>query len=97
LPAALAPAGRVGVRISPHPLARALVRAFGGPITATSANRAGEPPPRSAKDVRGGLAGAVAVVVDGGVTVGAKPSTVVQVDDDGVTVLRKGAIPEEKL
>lgn len=37
----------VGVRISPHPLARALVEALEEPLIATSANRSGEPAARS--------------------------------------------------
>ncbi len=35
--------GTIGVRISPHPVARALVEAVGRPITATSANLSGRP------------------------------------------------------
>ena len=43
LPASLVSDGGVGVRRSPHPLADALVAAFGGPVTATSANLSGRP------------------------------------------------------
>lgn len=42
----------VAVRVSDHPLVAALCRAFGGPVVSTSANRAGQPPARSASEVR---------------------------------------------
>ncbi|HVU50814.1 MAG TPA: L-threonylcarbamoyladenylate synthase, partial [Polyangia bacterium] len=54
VPAALVADGCVAVRESPHPLARALVRAFGGPITATSANLAGAPPATTPDEVAAG-------------------------------------------
>ena len=38
----------LAVRVTAHPLAAALCRAFGGAIVSTSANRAGRPPARSA-------------------------------------------------
>jgi L-threonylcarbamoyladenylate synthase len=89
---ALRPGGWVAVRVSPHPVAQALVRALGGPVTATSANRAGEPPPTSAAAARAAL-GPDVLVLDGGETPGGPPSTIARVEDDGrVTVLRAGAI-----
>lgn len=44
--------GRLAVRVTSHPLARALAEAVGGPIVSTSANRVGAPPARSALSVR---------------------------------------------
>jgi L-threonylcarbamoyladenylate synthase len=90
LPAAIVEAGFVGVRRSPHPVADALVRAFGGPITATSANRSGEP---AALDAEGAALDGVALVLDGGRASGAPPSTVARVHADGrIEVLRAGPI-----
>jgi L-threonylcarbamoyladenylate synthase len=90
LPAPLVADGCVAVRESPHPVARALVQAFGAPITATSANPSGAPPARTAAAVRGYFAGCL--VVDGGETAGGRPSTVVRVRGERVEVLRRGAI-----
>jgi L-threonylcarbamoyladenylate synthase len=47
----LAPGGRLGVRVPDHPLARALARSA-GPLTATSANRHGQPSARTVADAR---------------------------------------------
>jgi L-threonylcarbamoyladenylate synthase len=92
LPTALVHDGGVGVRRSAHPSASALVRAFGAPITATSANRSGEAPAHTAAEARA-LFGAALHVLDGGPAGGAAPSTVVRVADDGtLEILRAGAI-----
>jgi L-threonylcarbamoyladenylate synthase len=96
LPAAVVADGGVGVRHSPHALATALVRAFGAPLTATSANLAGAPPAMSAAEVRA-IFGARVHVVPGAAGGGA-PSTVVRVADDGtLTVVRRGAIDPSRL
>jgi L-threonylcarbamoyladenylate synthase len=97
LPRALVSDGKVGVRLSPHPLATALVAAVGRPLTATSANPAGAAPANSAAEVCAAFGEAIARgqlhVLDGGAAPGAPPSTVVAVGDDGaLTILRAGAI-----
>jgi L-threonylcarbamoyladenylate synthase len=91
LPAALVSDGYVAMRASPHPLAQALVEALGRPITATSANRAGEPPARTAAAVRAAFP-AGCLVLDGGETAGGPPSTLVRVRGQTLEVLRRGAI-----
>jgi L-threonylcarbamoyladenylate synthase len=96
LPDALVSGGGVGVRRSPHALADALVAAFGGPVTATSANLAGEPPAMSAAEVRRRF-GARVHVLEGDAG-GAPPSTVAQVAADGtLTILRAGALDPARL
>lgn len=84
--------GTVGVRLSPHPVARALVTALGRAITAPSANREGEAPPTTASGVLAGLGDAVDFLLDGGATTGGPPSTVVDVTTDPPRVLRDGAV-----
>ena len=42
----------IAVRVTAHPIAAALCRAFGGPLVSTSANRSGSPPARSALRTR---------------------------------------------
>ena len=91
-PEVVGPDGGVGVRVSNHPLAAALARALGEPITATSANRSGQPPATTAAAARAALGGEVAVYLDGGVCAGT-PSTVVAVDQAGrLRIIRPGAI-----
>lgn len=88
---------RVAVRVSPHPIARALTRALGRPITATSANRSGEPPARTLAEARAALGDKVKVFLEGGTLTAAAPSTIVSVTSDEWTVVRAGAIEEREL
>jgi L-threonylcarbamoyladenylate synthase len=93
LPAALiGPDGGVGVRVSSHPVARALAQGLGRAITATSANCSGEPPARTLAEARAALGATVKVFVEGGTLTGGSPSTVVQCDRTGWRLLRAGAI-----
>ncbi|HSL85261.1 MAG TPA: L-threonylcarbamoyladenylate synthase [Thermoanaerobaculia bacterium] len=92
LPAA-APDGTVAVRIPAHEGLRGLLAALGRPLTATSANRAGEPPVLTPEAAARLLAGADAAVVDGGRLPGGPPSTVVRLVPGEVEVLREGAVP----
>jgi L-threonylcarbamoyladenylate synthase len=93
LPAQLtAGTGAVGVRLSPHPVARGLVRALGGPVTAPSANRSGAAPPTTAEDVLRAFRGGIALVLDGGSTPGGPPSTVIDLSVDPPHVIRQGAV-----
>jgi L-threonylcarbamoyladenylate synthase len=93
LPAELtAGTGTVGVRLSPHPVARALVRALGGPVTAPSANLAGAPPPTTAAEVLRAFDGVIALVLDGGPTPGGQPSTVLDVSVEPPRVIRQGPV-----
>ena len=91
VPAPLVADGCVAVRESPHPLARALVRAFGGPITATSANLAGGVPATTPAEVEAALGGRC-LVLPGGTTPGGAPSTLARVRGNRIEVLRPGAV-----
>jgi len=88
LPPSLVEDGCVGVRAPSHPIAAALVRAFGAPLTATSANRSGDPAAQNASEAA--LPG-VDLVLEGRAW-GAAPSTVVRVRGDQWEILRRGAI-----
>lgn len=90
---AAAPGGTVAVRIPGHAGLRGLLAELGRPLTATSANRSGEPPVLEAEAAARLLAGADAAVVDGGRLPGGPPSTVVRFLDGGIEVLREGAVP----
>ncbi|HVZ73258.1 MAG TPA: L-threonylcarbamoyladenylate synthase [Polyangia bacterium] len=91
IPEALVLDGCVAVRESPHPIARALVAAFGGPVTTTSANLAGEPPATTPEAVEATLGGRVHVL-RGGATPGGAPSTLACVRGNRIEVLRPGAV-----
>jgi L-threonylcarbamoyladenylate synthase len=84
--------GTVGVRLSSHVVARALVRALGSPITATSANPTGMPPPTRASQVVDLLRDGIDLVLDAGPTHGGLPSTVLDVTVDPPRVIRSGAV-----
>ncbi len=87
----------IGVRLPDAPLVRELVRAFGRPLAATSANRSGGANPRTAQDVLNDLGGRIALVLDGGATPGNVPSTVLDCTVEPPRVLRAGAISLETL
>lgn len=91
LPAPLVSKGFVAVRHSPHPTAQALVEAFGGPVTATSANRAGESPATTPEAVEAVFEGRCRVI-HGGTTPGGAPSTLVRVRGERLEVLRRGVL-----
>ena len=91
-PELTAGSGRIGVRLSSHPVARALAAALGEPITATSANRAGEAPACDVATARHTLGDDIAVYVDGGAVAGGSGSTVLVVEDDAGHVVRVGAV-----
>ncbi len=84
--------GTIGVRVSSHPVATALVVALGRPVTAPSANPAGCTPPVTVDDARGYFGTTVDAYLDAGRLPGEPASTVVDVRD-GLRVLREGAVP----
>jgi L-threonylcarbamoyladenylate synthase len=87
----------VGVRVPSHPIARALARLFGGCITATSANISGRPPAITATEVDAAFTDRIDVLIDGGPSPGAPPSTIVEIVQ-GVPVLhRAGAVAWDRV
>jgi L-threonylcarbamoyladenylate synthase len=91
LPPPIVSDGCVAVRESSHPTARALVESFGAPLTATSANLAGQPPATSAEAVEEVFEGRCRVL-HGGTTPGGAPSTLVRVRGNRIEILRRGAV-----
>lgn len=84
----------VGVRIPDLPLARELIRAAGGVLAVTSANRSGEPAALTAREVLEQLGGRIELVVDGGRCRGGVPSTVLDCTAWPPVVLRHGVVSE---
>lgn len=98
LPANLrAEANTIGVRLPDSVLVRELVRAFGRPLAATSANRSGGANPRTAQEVLNDLDGRIALILDGGATPGNVPSTVLDCTVEPPRVLRAGAIAANEI
>ncbi len=87
---------QIGIRIPDHPFAIRLIERF-GPITATSANLHSHPDPVDAPTSLKDLKGRVSICVDCGKSKIAMPSTIVDVSDGAVDVIRKGAISQEQI
>ena len=86
-------AGRIGIRQPGNSMTRELIAAFGHPITAPSANFAGEDPPTTAKQVDQSLGRHLDLILDGGTCPGGEPSTLVDATETPVRLIRPGAIP----
>ncbi len=82
----------IGLRVPSHPLARALLRAFGRGVAAPSANRFGRISPTSAQHVRDDLGDAVDLVLDGGDCEVGIESAIVDCSGDRPALLRPGII-----
>jgi len=87
----------VALRAPVHPVARALLAAFGRGIAAPSANRHGRISPTRAADVREELGNRVAMVLDGGDCAVGLESTIVACLDGRVTLLRPGSISRSQV
>lgn len=87
----------VAVRCPDHKVANALIRAFGKPIAAPSANISGRPSPTCAKYVIEDLCGHVDMIIDGGECEIGLESTIVKIDGDTLTLLRPGAVTYDAL
>ncbi|HET7586290.1 MAG TPA: L-threonylcarbamoyladenylate synthase [Gemmatimonadaceae bacterium] len=95
------PEGGVAVRWTSHPGLARLLRAFGHPITSTSANAAGAPPALSASELAREWSAAMARdalrVLDGGILAASPASTMVDCTGRHPRVIRPGAIASATL
>ncbi|MDO8493907.1 MAG: L-threonylcarbamoyladenylate synthase [Deltaproteobacteria bacterium] len=89
--------GKIGVRISSHPVVNALVDAVGRPITTTSANRSGFPPSLHVKHIQKYFGDKLACIIDGGECEPSRGSTVIDVAEETMRIIRDGAIPAEEV
>ncbi|MGW2572748.1 L-threonylcarbamoyladenylate synthase [Streptomyces sp. NPDC001537] len=87
----------VAVRVPDHPVALALLSAFGGGVTAPSANRFGQVSPTAAAHVRAELGDAVDFVLDGGPCEVGVESTIVDATGEMPSILRPGGVTREDL
>jgi L-threonylcarbamoyladenylate synthase len=87
----------VGVRVPSHPVARELLKEFGKPIAAPSANRFGRVSPTTAAHVREDLGADVDLVLEGGPSEVGIESTIVDLSGGAAAILRPGKISREEL
>lgn len=97
LPANLSPNEGIAVRIPDHVISRAFIRAAGGVVATSSANRSGEAPTRNAAEAFQALEGRIAAVLDGGEVHHGQASTVLDCMSDPPIVLREGPVTVKNL
>lgn len=85
----------VALRVPSHPVALALLDAFGGPLAAPSANRFGSISPTTSQHVRREFGDAVPIVLEGGPCETGVESTIVSFADGDPLLLRPGGLPIE--
>jgi len=96
IPDVVSPLKTVGVRIPNLNVTRELLR-LTGPLAVTSANLSGQTSPSTAKGVNAQLNGRIPLILDGGVTPGGIPSTVVDCTGEEPVVVREGPISLEEI
>jgi len=89
--------GKIGIRISGHPVAYALTLALKVPVTGTSANISGNPPCTRAEQVVELFSAELDLILDGGITKGTHPSTVLDVTSNPPLLIRDGIIKAEEI
>jgi len=87
----------VAIRVPAHPVACAIAAGLGFCITATSANRSGEPAASRADEISGALAAHIDLLLDAGAVTGGLPSTIVEIATTGPRLVRPGAVPWERV
>ena len=86
----------IAIRIPAHPVARDILRVFGGPVVAPSANISGHVSPTTAAHVQSDLAGRIDLIVDGGPVAVGVESTIVGCFDAPM-LLRPGGLPRAEI
>ena len=92
----ISPYPTIGVRMPDHPVALNLLR-ITGPLAVTSANQSGGANSITAQEVQAQLGGRISTILDGGLTPGDIPSTVVDTTQKKLVVLRQGPLTHQEL
>ncbi len=103
----LAQDDRVGLRVIDHPLMQELADEFAGPLTATSANKSGQPPCYSPDEIEKAFPYLIdnhntydlslAAIIDAGPLPIKPPTTIARLDGDKLTIIRPGKLTKEIL
>jgi L-threonylcarbamoyladenylate synthase len=96
-PLLTAGSGKIGLRVSSHPIALKIVQKLKKPLTATSANLTGAPECSMAIEVTDQIGDKIDAIADWGQTPGGKASTIIDVTCDPPVILREGAISREMI
>jgi protein-tyrosine phosphatase len=94
---AVSPANTIGLRVPGHQIILDVMRMLAGPLTLTSANRAGKPEAVTATEVLENLGQEIDLVLDDGRCRFGQPSSVVRVQGNQLEILRQGVVPERTL
>ncbi len=89
--------GTIAVRMPARSFALELARMIKIPITATSANVSGKSPARSGEDVAAFFPQGIDLLIDGGESRAAYPSTIIEVVGDRIRFLREGVIRRSEI
>ena len=84
--------GKIGIRYSSHPVATALAKSIGRPVTGTSSNISGYPPCKRAKEVFEYFGETIDLILDSGPTQGGQGSTILDITARPYSVLREGMV-----
>ncbi|MDF2690262.1 MAG: threonylcarbamoyl-AMP synthase [Gammaproteobacteria bacterium] len=87
----------IGLRVPNHPVAQALLKAFGGGLAAPSANRFGRISPTDAEHVKEELADKVDLILEGGRSTVGIESTILDISRKPYKILRPGAISKDQI
>jgi L-threonylcarbamoyladenylate synthase len=87
----------IAIRVPDDPVALGLIRAFGGPLAAPSANRSGAVSPTRAMHVRSSLGGRAPLILDGGACRVGVESTVLDLTGPKARLLRPGGVSLEEI
>ena len=87
----------VAIRVSANPVFQEVIRVFGKPLAAPSANRFGRISPTTAQHVMDELGGRIPLILDGGPTTHGLESTVVAIQNGEIEILRPGPITDEDI
>ena len=89
--------GKIGLRVSSHPIAMGIVQKLKSPLTATSANLSGAPECTRASEVAERIGDKIDAIIDLCDTPGTKGSTVIDVTCTPFAILRQGAISKKTI
>ena len=85
----------IAIRVPLHPTARALIKEFGRPIAAPSANISGRISPTRSKDVLSNMDGKISALITGDDCSVGLESTIISFSSSEPVLLRPGGIPTE--
>jgi L-threonylcarbamoyladenylate synthase len=97
LPRLTAGTGKIGIRVSSHPVARLIAERLAGPLTATSANLSGGPECSTADEVIRVFGESLDAVIDGGTTAGGLGSTILDVTVSPPLIRREGVVSRTEI